>query len=364
MKPKSLVFLILFFGLLAGGYALYQSQAGGPANGEGMLRTDTAERRDLESVVTATGEVLPMLSSVVKSELSGRIVTLFVEEGDEVERDQLLLELDRTSFETRVREAERSLQAEQLRLDRAKRDFARQQELYEKNFVGEQAFLDAKTNFELAELNLEIAQARLEDAEDELSKTKIGAPHEGIVTKLDVVEGQVISGATSVSNGTELMTVAQLRQLYMEANINEVDVERLTLGQEARLRFDAIQGYNLVGEIGEIALSARRDGQVRVFPIEVVFEVTDARVRPGISATVDIPIARADGAVSVLLSAVFHDDEAEESYVYRKQGEGWERRVVEVGINNLHHVEVVAGLEPGDVVALSRPPAFRTAPDE
>ena len=192
-----------------------------------------------------------------------------------------------------------------------------------------------------------------------MSKTVIRAPHEGILTLIEVVEGEVISGATSVSNGTELITVAQLRELYMEANINEVDVERLHLGQPARLTFDAIPDFELIGEIGEIALSARRDGDVRIFPIEVVFAAENTQVRPGISATVDIPIAAAAQAISVLLSAVFYDDEGGGTYVYVEDGSSWQKRFVTVGINNLQYVEIQEGLEVGDVVALSRPAKFR-----
>jgi len=356
---KRLILLIIFLALCAfGGYKLFQYVSGNNGKSVARLRTDTAKERDIKAVVSATGEVLPQLNSIVKSEISGRITIIPVKEGDSVEKGDTLLQLDRTSLETRVREAERSLEAEQLRLDKAKRNFERLRELFDNQFVGEKEYLDVKTDFELAQLNLEIAQARLDDAQEDLAKTTILAPHDGIVTRLDVVEGSVISGATSVSNGTELLTIAQLKDLYMEANINEVDVERLTLGQSAQLRFDSIPNYSLEGEIGVIALSARKDGTVRVFPIEVLFEAVDSRVRPGISATVDIPIASVDGVVSILLSAVFNADDAS-NYVFVKHGDTWKQQVVEVGINNLQHIEIKSGLSVGDIVALSRPKEFR-----
>jgi len=180
------------------------------------------------------------------------------------------------------------------------------------------------------------------------------APHDGMITLLDVVEGQVISGATSVNNGTDLLTLAQLDQLYLEASINEVDVEKLELGRQAQITFDAIPDFTIDGEISVIAASARRDDNIRVFPIEVVFEVADARVRPGISASVEIPVANAENVPSVILSAVFNEDDGS-SYVFLKNPAGWERRSVEVGINNLQYVEIKTGLAPDDVVALSRP---------
>jgi HlyD family secretion protein len=357
MKRAFVIFVIL--ALVAGGiYALLRFMPDG-RNGAaaGQVRTDTAELRDLTSVVPATGEVLPLLSTIVKSEISGRITRIAMEEGAAVQRGDVLVELDRTSLETRVREAQRNLEADRLRMERSQRNYDRLKELYEMQFVGEKEYLDAQTDFNLSALNLEIAQARLDDAQEDLSKTVITAPHDGMITLLNVTDGQVISGATSVSNGTDLLTIAQLNELYMEANINEVDVEKLYVGQPAMLRFDAIADFEVEGQINVIAPSARRDGNVRVFPIEVIFEVADARVRPGISATVEIPIASAEDVVSVLLSAVFTREQA--SHVYLQTPTGWEQRDVEVGINDLQHVEIKSGVAAGDVLALSRPPEFR-----
>jgi len=358
---RALITISILALVAAGIYGLLQLVPDGNGQHFNEIRTDSAAVRDLISMVPATGEVLPLLSSIVKSEISGRITRIGAEEGDSVQRGDVLVELERTSLETRVREAERSFEAERLRLEQAQRNYDRLKELYAKKFVGEKEFLDAETDFNLSALNLEIAQARLDDVEEDLSKTVITAPHDGIITLLNVTDGQVISGATSVSNGTDLLTIAQLNELYMEANINEVDVEKLHEGQPAFLRFDAIPDFEVEGIINVIAPSARRDGNIRVFPIEVIFEVEDSRVRPGISATVEVPIESADGVVSVLISAIFREDE--KSVVFVKKGESWERREVEVGINNLQHVQIKSGLAEGEELALNRPPEFRKTYD-
>ncbi len=354
-------FLVIVVLIVGGFYGVKRYRAANSKSDKNAIKTDVADTRDIEAVVNATGEVLPILSSTVKSEVSGRLTKIYVEEGDSVKKGQLLMELDRTSLLTRVLEAERSLAADQLRLEKSERNFLRLKELFGKNFVGEKDYLDAKTEFELSKLSLEIAQARLEDVEDDLSKTGILAPHDGIITLMDVVDGQVISGATSVSNGTDLMTLSQLTELYMEASINEVDVERLEKGASARLTFDAIPDFEIEGRIDVIAPSARRNGNIRVFPIEVIFESEDRRVRPGISAKLEIPIDHAESVVSILLSAVFNGtiDGEEASYAFIRNGDSWKRQVVEVGINDLQFVEIKSGLKEGDVVALSRPPAFR-----
>jgi len=359
---KRALIIILIVALVAGGiYGLLQLVPKGNGKGTNEIRTDTAVLRDLKSVVPATGEVLPLLSSIVKSEISGRIIRIAVEEGESIKRGDVMIELDRTSLETRLREAQRSLEAERLRVEKSERNYKRLDELFAKKFVGEKDYLDAQTELKLTKLNLEISQARLDDAEEDLSKTSIKAPHDGVITLLSVTDGQVISGATSVSNGTDLITIAQLSELYMEANINEVDVEKLYVGQPTSLRFDAIPDFEVEGHIDVIAPSARKDGNVRVFPIEVVFEVADNRVRPGISATVEVPIASVEDVVSVLLSGVFTREG--EGHVYLKTATGWEKRSVEVGINNLQHVEIKSGLAAKDVIALSRPPEFRQLDD-
>jgi len=89
-----------------------------------------------------------------------------------------------------------------------------------------------------------------------------------------------------------------------------------------------------------------------------LFEATDARVRPGISATVDVPVDSVEAAVSVLLSGVFSAEDGS-SYVFVKNGEAWQQRSVEIGINNLQYIEITSGVAEGDVIALSRPRAFR-----
>ncbi|MFP4167188.1 MAG: efflux RND transporter periplasmic adaptor subunit, partial [Opitutales bacterium] len=229
--------------------------------------------------------------------------------------------------------------------------------LHKGGFLGEEEYLDARTDLEVAELNLRNAEARLEEHLEDLSKTVIRAPHDGMVTRLDVVEGEVISGVSSTSQGTEVLTVAELDELYMEADINEVDVELFETGDVARLSFDALQELEVEGSIDTISSSARKDGEVRVFPIEIVFDAPDAGIRPGISATAEIPVAAEDDVVSVLLSTVFKGEDG--SYVYLKRADGWDRRSVETGINNLQHVAILSGLEVGDEVALRRPKNHR-----
>ena len=139
MKRNIIIIFVLLL-IVAGIYGLIQVVPDGNARKSGVVQTDIAELRDLKSGVPATGEVLPLLSSIVKSEISGRITRILVEEGDSVQRGDVLVELDRISLQTRVREAERSFEADRLRLERSKRNSERLKELHTKRFVGEKEF--------------------------------------------------------------------------------------------------------------------------------------------------------------------------------------------------------------------------------
>ena len=144
-----------------------------------------------------------------------------------------------------------------------------------------------------------------------------------------MTDGQVIS-ATSVSNGTDLLTIAQLSELYMEAKINEVDVERLFVGQSPI--YASTPDFEVEGRIDVITPRRGVTGMFAFFPSKSSSKFQTI-VRPGISATVEAPIASVEGVVSVLISGVFTEEQS--SHVYLKTATGWKKQKVEVGINDL-----------------------------
>lgn len=319
------------------------------------VRTATVERRDIAETIEITGQVTPVIASDIKSEISGRILRIHVKAGDAVTRGQLLVELDPVRLEADLRASERAVQGDRLSVEKAERDYARLQELVSTNSATEQQLFDARIDMEQARNQLQISSARLDTAMENLALTRITAPHDGIVIVRDTQEGQVISGATSVSNGTTLMRVADLRQLYTETFVNELDLRRVQVGGAATITFDAVPGLTVQGRIAEVAPAAILRENVRVFPAKIAFELDDPRVRPGISASVTLPVARVEQVPAVIISAVFND--GADRVVFVRDGESYRRRVVTTGLNDLGFVEIKSGAEPGDVISLTRPPA-------
>ncbi|MEO0795106.1 MAG: efflux RND transporter periplasmic adaptor subunit [Verrucomicrobiota bacterium] len=324
-------------------------------------RTATVGMGSIEDLVVAGGYVEPIISTEVRSEITGRIESIMIEDGEKVDGGQTLLELEKTERQTELEEAERLFDAQKLRLERARRDFKRLDELRSKNFTNEKDFLDAKTELDLMEIDLEVRRARLENAKENLAKTTIIAPHEGVVGNFDLNPGQVITGATSVNQGTTLMTINDLLRLHVRTKVNELDINKIREGMSARITFDALPNEEFVGEVEQIFSYAESEGNERIFRVLITFESTDDRIRPGISAKVTLPIAEAKDVPVVIPTALFKADDGFVAYV--QNGEAWEKVAVETGLSDMQNVEIISGLKDGDVVSLSLPEAVGPSAD-
>ena len=187
----------------------------------------------------------------------------------------------------------------------------------------------------------------------------VRAPHNGTLLLRDLTEGQVITGAAAQNGGMLLGEVADLTVLMVRTSINEIDVARLKVSDEARVRVDSIRSMIIAGTIKRISTSATESSvdRTRVFPVDVVLDEADDRLRPGMSASVTVTLARADDTLALPLSAVFSTAESVR-YVFLLKGERFEIREVEIGIADTRRVQIVSGLELGDEVALTRPVDF------
>lgn len=356
---KKVIIVVVIVVLVASGGLFVIKGRKGRANGEdALIETKTVEvRASIREEVRVTGEVAPAVATEVKSEISGMIDHLYVENGQAVTNGQVLLALDRSELLSQQDEIERTIASYKLRAEQARRDFERQEKLFEKEFVTRKEFEDARTSMELASNELEVQDARLQTLREKLAKATILAPHEGQVLECDLTERQVIVGANSFSQGSMLMKIADLSRLLVETDVNEVDVTRLTPGMTAHIGFDSVPDLTLEGKVESITPSARRRDNVRVFPVEISCASDDARIRPGFSAEITLLLSEVTTPLALNVSAVFSSNETH--YVFLKQDETFVRRDVETGISDTDYVEIKSGLEEGDEVAAVRPPAFQ-----
>ncbi|MEM7672555.1 MAG: efflux RND transporter periplasmic adaptor subunit [Verrucomicrobiota bacterium] len=356
---KSLFFLTLILSILGGlGFLAYQSIKPNHAQVlrqklEGVPVTKSV-LADIEEIITTSASVRPILETEVRSEINGRIVTLLVEEGDPVLKDQALIELDRTNLQTRLEEAQRQVESERLRLEREERDFERLKVLREENFANEADFLNAQTDYELAKLQLSIRETRLIEARKDLDRATIRAPHDGVIIDFDLTEGRVINGVNSNSNGTLLLKVADLSRMYLEATVSELEVNELFIGKEASIAFDSLGSTRLTATVSQIAASARTERNRRVFPVRFELDTEGRQVRPGISGEIEILVDSAEDAVAVGISSVFFDKN-DQPFVYCKSDQGFRVQNVELGIRDHRYIQVLEGIGAGSEIARNRP---------
>jgi RND family efflux transporter MFP subunit len=335
-------------------------------NPDDRLRIAAITVEDLTREVRIVGTVTPVVLTEIKSEIGGRVEAVHVENGQEVKRGDLLIELDRRELTAEIEELTRSMVSTRLLAEKAKRDYERVRGLREKDFSTEQELLDSETEMALRENELSIQEARLATLEEKLAKTRLMAPHDGVVLNLDLTPGRVLVGANSFSKGDVPMEVADLSRLRIEAKVNEVDLAVLRLKQKARVTFASIPGLLAEAEVVNISPSAeKRDPNQRgwgqpesvLFPVRLYFAAPDERVRPGISALATITAERVRDTTVAPVAAIFRS--SNESFVFRRGKTGaWEKVPVELGLTSRDKIQILGGLAGGDEVALGLPREF------
>lgn len=330
-------------------------------------------RRDISQVFKANGNIVPALSTEIRSEVTGIISAIHVQPGDAVTTGQKLLDLDQSEISLRIAELRLQIESARLRAEKSRGLFERRAKLSSKNFINPKDLFDAEIDARIAENDLAAQQARLRTEEVQLTRAAIVAPYAGVVLDLLARPGLVVTGAQAGREGTILMTVADLSRMKVEAEINEVDVASLVKGMKVKLTFDAAPKVSAEGTVDYISPSAlsRRElsatnergsrssgggggGTVRNFPIDIGFQTADPKIRPGMTAKMEVPLTTVKDALSLEIGAVFTEEE--ETFVFIQKGGELVKHPVKVGINDSKFVEIKEGLDGKEKVSLSRPP--------
>jgi HlyD family secretion protein len=361
------------------------------------VRTEVVERRDLVATVTANGQIQPKRKVDISADVSGRVVALAVEEGQMVERGDLLLRIDPTTFQAAVRRQQAAVsqaraQASQSEasLLQARQALARSERLAQSEELISAADLeDARTRVSVAEAQyqaaryaIESAEAALSEARDQLRKTTIVAPMSGRITRLNIEEGETAIVGTMNNPGSLLLTVADLAEMEARVKVDETDVPGISFGDSATVRIDAYPAETFTGRVTRISNSALRaqgqgqqpDGTSVDFEIVITLDAPPVDLRPDLSTTAEIVTARRDGALAVpILALTVRDTEGR-----RLAGDGGSTetegvfvvengravfRPVQVGIAGNRHFEIVDGLEEGEIVVSGTYQAVRELED-
>jgi HlyD family secretion protein len=274
-------------------------------------RTQPVKRLSLENKVVANGTVNPVTTVLVGSQVSGKIVEIFVDFNSEVRRGQKVAKIDPSLFQAKV--AEVRARYEQSKADVAKAkanladaelDFRRNQTLVKQNLVAQNDLDKARTRYESTQAELKAAQAQvasvaaaLKEAETNLGYTTIISPVDGVVISRNVDVGQTV--AASFQTPT-LFTIAQdLTKMQVEVAVDEGEVGKVKEGQQATFTVDAYPGTVFKGNVTIVRLAPQTVQNVVTYTVIVEAHNPKLLLKPGMTATMNIMVARAENVLAV-----------------------------------------------------------------
>ncbi|WP_113663764.1 efflux RND transporter periplasmic adaptor subunit [Pedobacter nanyangensis] len=382
------------------------------------VTVEKAGERTVIETVTASGKIQPETEVKLSSEVSGEVTELLVKEGDVVKKGQLLCKVrpdilqsgyeravaSYNSQKASVAASQQQLVQSQANFVNAEATYKRNVELYNKKVISaaefdnaKAAYLTAKSTLESSKENvtgakfgLEQSAANVKEAGANLARTTIYAPVDGVVSKLSIELGDRILG-TSQMAGTEIMRISNLSNMEVNVDVNENDINRVTLGDSATVEVDAFSGKKFRGVVTEIASSSTNVGatttasvdQVTNFSVKVRLLAESystvkggakdlpSPFRPGLSATVDIESETVKG-LAVPIQAIFTDnkndsgsggDDAEKQknklndkqikqyvYLFDAKTSTVKKAEVSTGIQNDQYIIVKKGLKAGEQI--------------
>jgi HlyD family secretion protein len=302
MKRKTLWIVIGVAALAAGAGAVVMT--GGD---EELLEVQTATvaRETIIQKVNATGRIQPKTQIRISADVSARITALHIEEGEWVEKGQLLVELDRERHLAAVESAEanvRSTQADSKlvlqNMLKAEKDYDRARDVVARKLDSQQVLDDASAAYQVEIARYESTQDRvlqakasLKQAQDDLSKTLIYSPMAGTISDLNKEQGEIAIGSQFQED--VILIVADLTEMEAQVNVDENDIVNVQVGQEAEIEVDALFGETLKGIVYEIANSANTDAQGTTnqkteFEVKISISGETGRLRPGMTASADV----------------------------------------------------------------------------
>lgn len=377
-RRKKIVVAAVVAGLaLAGGVAWgVLSSQGSQATEASQLQTVPVYLGEFSESVQATGTAQPLSSVVVTPEVDGIIESVNVAEGSSVTEGDLLLTIRNDDLDRAVREAEISVRSARAGVTSA-------QEAYDqtyREYAAGPTYVDngdgtttevpatatwadvqqASAQIDSAKLSLESAEQARDEAVAQAGKRTVTAPASGSVVVMNAVQGAALgSGATGGSSDGSLIQIADLSQMTVKVQVNEVDISRISVGQGARVTFSALPGVELDAQVTRISTVAAEDpygydyGVVN-YDVELLIPDPVPELKPGMTASVEILLQHVPDTMTVPVSALATDD-GTSFYVYvmtDPETQACERRDVTVTAQSSTSAAVEGDLSDGDLVVL------------
>ncbi len=363
--------------LLGGGYFLTVRISGE----EIQYKTAGASRGSIRSVIQATGLLDAVETIDVGTQISGTVTKIYIDYNSSVKQGQLIAEIDSSTQETEVAQAEANLLTVRAELGhymallvKARKDFERTTRLADQNFIAqaeadadESAYLTAKAQVAAAEARIKQYEAALMRAKINLGYTKIYSPVDGVVVAKTVEQGQTV--AASYATPSIAKIARDLKQMQVEVNVDEADIGGIKQGQQAEFIVDAYENRKFLGEVTQIRLSPKTENNVVTYSVIVGVSNDDGILLPGMTANVSLIVQQKQDILMVPNSAFrfkpvdldadlveqrsFHQTPVAAVAIpalYTLEKNTIVKKEVEKGITDGQNTEILSGLNEGETV--------------
>lgn len=361
---------------------------------EFTFETETVNRGSVSNTITATGTLEATNTVVIGTQVSGVIEKLYVDFNSVVKKGQLIAELDKSTLQSSLENAQADMDKAQAEFDYQHATWTREKLLFEKEYTAESDFDLVVYNLKRSKAEVKSAKANMDRAARNLSYATIYSPIDGIVLNRAVEEGQTVAASM---NTPELFTITNdLKEMQVEANIDEADIGMIKQNQRVEFTVDAFPDLNFQGEVSEIRLQPNEDSNVITYIVIITVSNPDLMLKPGMTASITTYVEEANDALVITGKAArfmpnrqllddymrsltenqekplkndsntMNDEsrpkrpqreikELDDSHkmVWVKNDNQIRPLVIEVGIDDGSNIEVISGLEEGYVLITS-----------
>lgn len=282
-----------------------------------MLETEAARIDSIEITVTATGEIQPVYKVEVGTQVSGIVEKLYVDYNSHVKKGDLLAELDRSTLQEQVNQAQANLSNAQSSLTLAEQNYQRIKALYDNKAATQASFEEASNQYIQAKNMVTTAKSDLQRAQVNLSYSRIYSPIDGIVLSKSVEQGQTV--ASSFSTPTIFTIANNLQQMQVEADVDEADIGQVKEGQTVTFTVDAYPNDVFSGTVKQIRLEPKVTSNVVTYTVIIDAPNPEEKLMPGMTASVSIIIEKESG-VTIPMESLYYTLKSETQQMLTKQG--------------------------------------------
>jgi HlyD family secretion protein len=293
MKKTAYISIIILVAVLVSGYFLFAKRDSRKYD----FRFDKVSKGDLTVYVTATGTISAVISVDVGTQVSGIVTKLYADFNSVVKAGQLIAKIDTTFLYQSVKDADASLDRAKAQYADSKRTYEREKGLYAKGLESEMNYSAALTAYQSNSAALKQAVASLDRAKINLAYATIFAPIDGVVVNRAVNVGQTV--AASFSSPTLFTIANDLRRMQIQTTVDESDIGRVSIGQQAAFTVDAYAEDNFSGVVSQIRLAPQSIQNVVNYIVIIDVNNDQLKLMPGMTANVKILVANASDVLKV-----------------------------------------------------------------